>query len=72
MSAVQTQSARRGRHRAIQALGILLGLYLTALIAFGHFGQQGLRAALVEQEQLSIEKQATAIVCACMSVGKAG
>ena len=58
---MQFESAKRGRRRAIQAVGILLGLYLAALIAFGYFGQQSLRGTLVEQEQLSIERQATAI-----------
>jgi diguanylate cyclase (GGDEF)-like protein len=48
-------------HNTIRLVGLLLGLYLVVLIAFGYLGQRQLTAALVEQEQLSIEKQATAV-----------
>jgi diguanylate cyclase (GGDEF)-like protein len=47
--------------RTIRLVGLLIGLYLTILIAFGYSGQLHLTEALVEQERLSIEKQATAI-----------
>lgn len=50
-----------GGHRVIQLVGVLLGLYLAVLIAFGYVGQSRLTQALIEQEQLTIEKQATAI-----------
>ena len=58
---MQTSSNNSSGRRVIQVLGVALGLYLGALIAFVYLGQQGLRTALMEQEQLSIEKQATAI-----------
>jgi diguanylate cyclase (GGDEF)-like protein len=47
--------------RTIRIVGLLLGLYLTILIAFGYIGQQRLSEALVEQQRLSIERQATAV-----------
>ncbi|MCG6967963.1 MAG: EAL domain-containing protein [Chromatiaceae bacterium] len=46
---------------AIGVAGAALGIYLATLIAFGYVGQQRLRSSLFEQEQLSIEKQATAV-----------
>lgn len=55
------QRKPRAGHRAIQIGGTLLVVYLAALIGFGVVGQRSLRAALVEQEQLSIDKQATAL-----------
>ncbi|MDJ0740489.1 MAG: EAL domain-containing protein [Gammaproteobacteria bacterium] len=50
-----------GGQRAIRVIGALLGLYLAVITAFGYVGQNRLREALIEQQQLSIEKQATAV-----------
>ena len=50
----------KGNHRAIQVVGALLGVYLAMLIGVGYVGQSRLHDALIEQQQLSIEKQATA------------
>lgn len=48
-------------NRTIRIVGALLGLYLATLIAFGYIGQIRLRESLLEQTQLSMEKQATAV-----------
>jgi diguanylate cyclase (GGDEF)-like protein len=46
---------------AILIAGAILGLYLAALISFSYIGQTHLRRAMLEQERLGLEKQATAV-----------
>ncbi len=55
-------SKRQPRSRnAILIVGSVMALYLAMLISVGYIGQMRLRESLREQEQLSVEKQATAI-----------
>jgi diguanylate cyclase (GGDEF)-like protein len=56
-----TETRNWGSNNAIVLIGALMGVYLAVLIAFGYFGQQRLQEALHEQQQLNIEKQATAV-----------
>jgi diguanylate cyclase (GGDEF)-like protein len=46
---------------AILIAGAIIGLYLAALISFSYIGQTHLRRAMLEQERLGLEKQATAV-----------
>ena len=50
-----------GNRNAILIAGTIFGLYLAALISFSYIGQTHLRRTMLEQERLSLEKQATAV-----------
>ena len=51
----------RGLGRSIGVAGVLIAVYLSVLIALGYVGQGRLRHALIEQEQLAIERQGDAV-----------
>lgn len=50
-----------GNRNSILIAGTIFGLYLAALISFSYIGQTHLRRAMLEQERLGLEKQATAV-----------
>ena len=53
--------AQSSGYRAIQIVGVLIGLYLATLVGVAYVGQARFHDALVEQERLSIEKHASTI-----------
>ena len=54
-------SSPRSSNTTIVATGILLSLMLATLVGFAYVGQTRLHDALIEQEQLGIDKKAAAI-----------
>jgi diguanylate cyclase (GGDEF)-like protein len=52
---------RFSNNTAIVVIGVMIVIYLGILIGFGHVGQHRLRAALLLQDQLIIEKRAATI-----------
>ncbi|MCP5300478.1 MAG: EAL domain-containing protein [Chromatiaceae bacterium] len=53
--------AQSSGYRAIQIVGVVIGLYLATLVGVAYVGQARFHDALVEQERLSIEKHASTI-----------
>jgi len=56
-----SESTPPSSRNAILIAGAIFGLYLAALISFSYIGQTHLRRAMLEQERLGLEKQATAV-----------
>ncbi|MBT8429756.1 MAG: hypothetical protein KJN79_07565, partial [Gammaproteobacteria bacterium] len=56
-----SESTPPSSRNAILIAGAIFGLYLAAVISFSYIGQTHLRRAMLEQERLGLEKQATAV-----------
>ncbi|MBT8429038.1 MAG: EAL domain-containing protein [Gammaproteobacteria bacterium] len=56
-----SESPPPSSRNTILIAGAVIGLYLAALISFSYIGQTHLRRAMLEQELLGLEKQATAV-----------